>query len=198
MSTKQLFTITTLYTVLLLSFCLSGCQSDKKGHVTSSNIKEKGKTESSLPTTNRAANSFFQAGGFANIMSLRMMPDHRTKAAPLNINADEVWVIVKPKGEPTPSIDDTPGCGAMVVKAPDKEDVPLPLKHTDVQAEVIGYIATAHVTQQFHNPFDTKIEAEYIFPLPQNAAVNDFLMTIGERTIRGIIRERKEAEQIYH
>ena len=29
------------------------------------------------------------------------------------------------------------------------------------------------------------------------AAVNEFIMTIGERRIRGIIRERQEAEQIY-
>jgi Ca-activated chloride channel family protein len=37
----------------------------------------------------------------------------------------------------------------------------------------------------------------YVFPLPQNAAINEFIMTIGERRIRGIIRERKEAERIY-
>src|SRR5262249_33191084 len=36
-----------------------------------------------------------------------------------------------------------------------------------------------------------------VFPLPHNAAVNEFIMTIGDRRIRGIIRERKEAEQIY-
>ena len=42
-----------------------------------------------------------------------------------------------------------------------------------------------------------KIEAVYVFPLPQNAAVNEFVMTIGERRIRGIIREREEAERIY-
>ena len=32
---------------------------------------------------------------------------------------------------------------------------------------------------------------------PQNAAVNEFVMTVGDRHIRGIIREREEAEQIY-
>ncbi len=53
------------------------------------------------------------------------------------------------------------------------------------------------VTQQFHNPFDQKVEAVYIFPLPQNAAINEFIMTVGDRKIRGIIREREEAERIY-
>ncbi|MBP8303151.1 MAG: VWA domain-containing protein [Phycisphaerae bacterium] len=112
--------------------------------------------------------------------------------------ADEVWVIVKPETPAEAATEDTPGCGAMLatVEGQDK-DVPLPLRHTAVTAEVIGHISTVHVVQQFHNPFDTEIEAVYVFPLPHNAAVNDFLMTIGKRTVRGIIRERKEAEQIY-
>jgi len=85
----------------------------------------------------------------------------------------------------------------LVDMGEEKEDVPLPLKHTDVKGHIYGYIASVDVTQQFHNPYGTKIEAEYIFPLPQNAAVNEFVMTIGDRKIRGIIREREEAEKIY-
>ena len=75
--------------------------------------------------------------------------------------------------------------------------VPVPLKHTAVEGNIDGYIATVDVTQQFHNPYDSKIEAVYVFPLPQNAAVNEFIMTVGDRKIRGIIREREKAEQIY-
>ncbi|MHC4088614.1 MAG: VIT domain-containing protein [Planctomycetota bacterium] len=41
------------------------------------------------------------------------------------------------------------------------------------------------------------MEAVYVFPLPQNAAINEFIMTIGDRRIRGIIRERAAAERIY-
>ena len=85
----------------------------------------------------------------------------------------------------------------MLAEMGEGKEIPMPLKHTDVQASVLGYIATVRVTQQFHNPFDSKIEAKYVFPLPHNAAVNEFIMTIGERRIRGIIRERKEAEAIY-
>ena len=44
--------------------------------------------------------------------------------------------------------------------------------------------------QEFTNPYQKKIEAVYVFPLPHDAAVNEFIMTIGERRIRGIIRER--------
>lgn len=87
----------------------------------------------------------------------------------------------------------------MLAKLPSEEkEVPVPLKHTDVKAAISGYIATVEVTQQFHNPYGVKIEAVYVFPLPKNAAVNEFVMTVGERRIRGIIREREEAERIYY
>jgi Ca-activated chloride channel homolog len=75
--------------------------------------------------------------------------------------------------------------------------IPLPLQHTDVKARISIYIGSVTVTQQYHNPYDSKIEAVYVFPLPDDAAIRDFVMTIGERRIRGIIREREEAEKIY-
>ena len=75
--------------------------------------------------------------------------------------------------------------------------VPIPLKHTDVKAQVSIYIASVSVKQQYHNPYDSKIEAVYLFPLPDDAAVRDFIMVIGDRKIRGIIREKEEAKQIY-
>ncbi|MBN1846094.1 MAG: VWA domain-containing protein [Sedimentisphaerales bacterium] len=114
------------------------------------------------------------------------------------VMADEIWVICRPPAPPSPPPDDGPGSGCLMAKLPDQDkQVALPLRHTDVQARITGYIASVDVTQNFHNPYDAKIEAVYVFPLPQNAAVNDFVMTIGDRTIRGIIRERQEAEQIY-
>ncbi|MCP4709209.1 MAG: VWA domain-containing protein [Planctomycetes bacterium] len=113
------------------------------------------------------------------------------------VDVDEIWVITKYEVSGMHRDSETPGCGAMLAKFAEKEDVPLPLKHTDVKAGITGYIASVNVTQQFQNPFDSKIEAVYVFPLPQNAAVNEFIMTIGERRIRGIIRKRAEAEKIY-
>lgn len=72
-----------------------------------------------------------------------------------------------------------------------------PLKHTDVKAEISGFISRVVVTQQFENPFKEKIEAVYTFPLPQNAAVDDMTMIVGERTIRGKILPREEAQAVY-
>jgi len=120
---------------------------------------------------------------------------------------EELWVIQRP-GQPANATpphpnDDLPGSGSLITSIRDEQSgtdkqVPVPLKHTDVQAQIAGYIASVTVTQQFHNPFSGKIEAVYVFPLPENAAVNDFLMTIGDRKIRGIIREREQAERIYN
>ncbi len=128
-------------------------------------------------------------------------------SGPLAAN-EELWVIAMPgeTGAESDFGDDvSPGSGAMLASlSPDDIEsgerlieIPLPLKHTDVHAEIVGYVSTVDVTQQFENPFDTKIEAVYVFPLPEKAAVNEFVMTIGERRIRGILREREEAEAIY-
>lgn len=110
---------------------------------------------------------------------------------------EELWVIARPEIPPEAD-EDSPGSGSLMATLPGTEkEVPVPLKHTDVKASISGYIATVEVTQQFHNPYESKIEAKYVFPLPQNSAVNEFLMTVGDRKIRGIIREREEAERIY-
>jgi len=72
-----------------------------------------------------------------------------------------------------------------------------PLKHTDVKAEISGFLSRVTVTQEFENPFSEKIEAVYTFPLPQNAAVDDMTMLVGDRTVRGKILRREEAQAVY-
>ena len=120
---------------------------------------------------------------------------------------EELWIIATP-ARPDAAIDadgDTsPGSGSMLASfLPDDDraeyptELPLPLKRTDVRARIDGYVSTVDVTQQFENPFDRKIEAVYVFPLPEKSAVSEFVMSIGERRIRGILREREEAEAIY-
>lgn len=121
----------------------------------------------------------------------------RTKQSPVFYSkSEEIWIISRPTLVANVGDDQYPRAGTLLTKLKDSE-VPLPLKHTDVKAKILGYIATVDVTQQFHNPYDSKIEAVYVFPLPENSAVNEFVMKIGERQIRGIIREREEARQIY-
>src|SRR6185295_13778948 len=91
---------------------------------------------------------------------------------------------------------DTPGA-LTVVDGKGKLKAVCPLKHTDVKAEISGFISRVVVTQHFENPFKEKIEAVYTFPLPQNAAVDDMTMIVGERTVRGKILPREEARAVY-
>ena len=108
---------------------------------------------------------------------------------------DEVWIIPRNPAA-TPGNEETPDSSLLLANLGGGE-IPMPLSHTDVNASLSGYIGAVEVTQQFENPYTKKIEAVYVFPLPHNAAINEFLMTIGKRRIRGIIRERKEAQAIY-
>jgi Ca-activated chloride channel family protein len=72
-----------------------------------------------------------------------------------------------------------------------------PLKHTDVRAGISGFLARVTVTQTFANTATQNIEAVYTFPLPQDAAVDDMTIQIGDRTVRGLIKRREEARAIY-
>jgi Ca-activated chloride channel family protein len=72
-----------------------------------------------------------------------------------------------------------------------------PLQHTAVEASIHGFFSRVRVRQIFHNPLETKIEAVYTFPLPQEAAVDDMVMTVGERRIVGQIKPRDEARALY-
>lgn len=91
---------------------------------------------------------------------------------------------------------DTPG-SLTVVDSSGKAHSTCPLKHTDVKAEISGFISRVVVTQEFENPYKEKIEAVYTFPLPQNAAVDDMTMIVGDRTVKGKILPREEAQSVY-
>ena len=115
--------------------------------------------------------------------------------------AEEIWVIEEgPRGaaQTRKPGEEALGSGALLARRPgEATGVPVPLEHTEVVASLHGYISTVDVLQRFHNPYQEKIEAVYVFPLPHDAAVRDFVMVIGERRIRGIIREKEEARRIY-
>lgn len=72
-----------------------------------------------------------------------------------------------------------------------------PLKHTDIHARVAGMSALYTVTQTFENPFDEPIDAVYVFPLGDEAAVTRYSITIGDRTIAGEIETKEQARKTY-
>jgi Ca-activated chloride channel family protein len=75
--------------------------------------------------------------------------------------------------------------------------IAFPLRHTDVRADVAGMTAIYTVEQTFENPYDQPIEAVYVFPLGDEAAVSSYRITIGERTIEGEIQTREQAQATY-
>jgi len=91
----------------------------------------------------------------------------------------------------------TPG-GALEIVGSEGQPLGLcPLEDTDVQADIVGMVARVRVRQTFHNPLPDKIDAVYVFPLPQDAAVDDMVMQVGDRRIVGQIKPRDEARAIY-
>jgi len=74
---------------------------------------------------------------------------------------------------------------------------PALLLKTDVSMEVNGMLAKVNVRQHFKNTSNQWVEGTYVFPLPENAAVNKMRIQIGERIIKGTIKEKKEARVIY-
>ncbi|MBX4908740.1 MULTISPECIES: marine proteobacterial sortase target protein [Rhizobium] len=75
--------------------------------------------------------------------------------------------------------------------------VEAPRLKTDVAIAVSGPIARVKVTQRFQNPSQGWVEGTYVFPLPDNSAVDALKMQIGERFIEGQIKPRQEAREIY-
>ncbi|MEH2271556.1 MAG: VIT domain-containing protein [Nostoc sp.] len=87
--------------------------------------------------------------------------------------------------------------GGLYVQSPQREQLVFPLKHTEVIAKIAGNLSRVEVIQSFENHFTQPLEAVYIFPLPDEAAVDDMEIKIGSRIIKGNIKKREEAVAIY-
>ncbi|MEH1783344.1 MAG: VIT domain-containing protein [Nostoc sp.] len=87
--------------------------------------------------------------------------------------------------------------GGLYVQSPEGQQLVFPLKHTEVIAKIAGNLSRVEVIQSFENPFTQPLEAVYVFPLPDEAAVDDMEIKIGDRTIKGNIKKREEAVAIY-
>ncbi len=74
---------------------------------------------------------------------------------------------------------------------------PFTLTRTEVDANVSGMVASVLVTQEFENPFTERAEAIYVFPLPDNAAVDQLTLMVGQRVIKGVVKKREDARRDY-
>ncbi|MDY7101187.1 MAG: VIT domain-containing protein [Actinomycetota bacterium] len=77
------------------------------------------------------------------------------------------------------------------------EEGALPLVALDVDGHIAGLVARVRVRQTFENRLDRAIEATYLHPLPDRAAVTRFRMTVADRVVDGTLMERAAARAGY-
>lgn len=71
------------------------------------------------------------------------------------------------------------------------------LASTSAQITVTGPIARTRLTQVFSNTSDQVQTGIYVFPLPQDAAVDHLLMQVGDRKIEGVIKRKDVANKMF-
>ena len=75
--------------------------------------------------------------------------------------------------------------------------IPATTVESDVAIDVNGLVARARITQRFVNPTAQWVEGVYVFPLPENAAVDRLEMQVGDRVVIGEIQEKAQAQRTY-
>lgn len=71
------------------------------------------------------------------------------------------------------------------------------LLRTQVNVDINGLVARTRVSQMFTNQSNEWLEGVYVFPLPENAAVDHMKMFVGDRIIEGQIQEKENAKKTY-
>jgi Ca-activated chloride channel family protein len=71
------------------------------------------------------------------------------------------------------------------------------VREVTVNARVREQVAEVQVSQVFHNPGSTVIEAEYFFPLPDEGAIQNFVLMVDGKELPGRLLPKDEARRIY-
>ena len=90
-----------------------------------------------------------------------------------------------------------PGSGLQLYGITGEELGYAPQLRTDVAIKVTGLLVRARVRQDFTNPGDDWVEGVYVFPLPENAAVDRLRMQYAGRLIEGEVQETAQARKTY-
>jgi Ca-activated chloride channel family protein len=71
------------------------------------------------------------------------------------------------------------------------------VRNVGLDARIRDQVAEVQVTQTFHNPQSVEIEAEYLFPMPDEGAVQNFVLMVDGRELPGRLLNKDEARRIY-
>ncbi len=91
---------------------------------------------------------------------------------------------------------DLPGTAALLGRT-SRGLEPFPTLRLEVDLDVHGVVLRGRVTGEFANPTGEVLDAVYVLPLPDGAAVDDLEMRIGERRIASVVQEKDEARVTY-
>lgn len=91
-----------------------------------------------------------------------------------------------------------PSSGSLVLRGPDAASpVEAPRLSTDFSVTVSGPTARTVVTQAFRNTTGSWVEGTYLYPLPDDSAVDTMKLVIGDKVVVAEIRERAAARRLY-
>lgn len=71
------------------------------------------------------------------------------------------------------------------------------IKSHSIETVIEGQTATTTLTQVFYNPNQWQLEGTYMFPLPPEAAISDFQMTMDGKMVKGELLPADKARTIY-
>jgi Ca-activated chloride channel family protein len=71
------------------------------------------------------------------------------------------------------------------------------VKEVVLDARVRDQVAEVQVRQTFHNPGSTEIESEFLFPIPDDAAVQDVVLLADGKELTGRLLDKDEARKVY-
>ena len=71
------------------------------------------------------------------------------------------------------------------------------IRDVSIDARVREQVAEVQVSQTFYNPGSQVIESEYLFPLPEEGAIQNFVLMVDGREMPGRLLPKDEARRIY-
>ena len=72
----------------------------------------------------------------------------------------------------------------------------LAVKYHNVDIAIRDQVASVKIDQVFHNPNDRELEGEYIFPIPDGAAVSDFVLYVDGQPVHAEAMDAAQALRI--
>jgi Ca-activated chloride channel homolog len=71
------------------------------------------------------------------------------------------------------------------------------IREVSIDGRVRDQVAEVQVSQTFHNPGSTQLEAEFLFPLPEEGAIQNFVLMVDGHELPGRLVPKDEARRIY-